>query len=56
MDTAQISIIMASITSATGVGFIVSAVTAVGGSLGAAYNIWDSIVERREADRYFALL
>ena len=56
MDSAQISIIMASITSATGVGFIVSAVTAVGGSLGAAYNIWDSIVERREADRYFALL
>lgn len=56
MDLAKLSIIMGSITASTGIGAIVSAVTAMGGSIGAAYNIWDSVVYRKEADRYFAIL
>ncbi|GJG92739.1 MULTISPECIES: geobacillin-26 family protein [Bacteria] len=56
LDGASISIVMGSITAATGVGAVIAAVGAVGGSLSAAYNIWDSVVARREADRYFAIL
>lgn len=56
MDLAKLSAIMGLITSTTGIGAIVSAVTAMGGSIGAAYNIWDSVVYRKEADRYFAIL
>ena len=56
LDTAKIAALAGIITSATGAGAVISAVTALGGSLSAAYNLWDSIVERREADRYFALL
>lgn len=56
LDGASISIVMGSITAATGVGAVIAAVGAVGGSLSAGYNIWDSVVSRREADRYFAIL
>ncbi len=39
-----------------GAGAIVAAVVAIGGTASAGNLYWDSIVERREADRYFALL
>lgn len=56
IDITKLSIIMGSITATTGLGAIVSIVTALSGSIGVAYNIWDSVVYRKEADRYFAIL
>ncbi|WP_153188350.1 geobacillin-26 family protein, partial [Paraclostridium sordellii] len=56
MGAAKIAAIYGIVTAATGVGAVVSVVTAAGGSLGAAYNLWDSVIEKREADRYFAIL
>lgn len=56
INTASISVVTGAITAVSGVGAAIAVISALGGTTAAGYSIWYSIEEKREADRYFAIL